>query len=137
MHVLLLLHMIPGVLGFVFSWQSTNVLIVQMVFSIVVYLTVHLAELKSLNSFRSNINLKPRCALVTGGSSGIGAEIAKLFIRDGYHVIVASNDSEKTIQEAEKQFKLVNKSPSYQIVSVDLTTDGHERNCLKISSNNN
>ncbi len=126
MHVLLLLHLIPGILGLVCSWNWYHTLFVQLVFSVVVYLTVHLLELKSMTSFRSNINFKQntrRCALITGGSSGIGLEISKLFLRDGFHVIVASNDSKQTLLEAEKQFKLMSNSASYEIAYTDLTID--------------
>ena len=38
-------------------------------------------------------------ALVTGGSSGIGLELAKLFVADGHDVVIAADDKSK-LEEA-------------------------------------
>lgn len=40
-------------------------------------------------------NIKNQYALITGGSEGIGYELAKLFAKDGYHLILVSRTQEK------------------------------------------
>ncbi|GFZ33115.1 short-chain dehydrogenase [Clostridium zeae] len=48
-------------------------------------------------------------ALITGGTSGIGFELAKNFIKDGYDVIITSSSSdrlEKAKQSLEKEFNV-------------------------------
>lgn len=46
-----------------------------------------------------NSLLKNRCALITGGTSGIGYEIAKMFLKSGASVIITGRN-EKRINEA-------------------------------------
>src|SRR5881275_1200989 len=43
-----------------------------------------------------------RYALVTGGSSGIGFELAKLFAEDGYNLILVARDAGELNQKAEE-----------------------------------
>ena len=38
-----------------------------------------------------------RIAIVTGGSSGIGFEFAKLFSRDGYSVVIVARNEQQLI----------------------------------------
>ncbi len=38
-----------------------------------------------------------RIAIVTGGSSGIGLEFAKLFSRDGYSVVIVARNEQQLI----------------------------------------
>ena len=40
-------------------------------------------------------------ALVTGASSGIGLELAKLFAQNGYDLVIAADDAGITSREAE------------------------------------
>ena len=56
-----------------------------------------------------------KTALITGGSSGIGFELAKLFIKDSYSVILIANDEQKLAKAAEKL------KGDVQVFAVDLS----------------
>jgi short-subunit dehydrogenase len=63
-------------------------------------------------------------ALVTGASSGIGLELAKLFAQNGYDLVIAAEDS--GIEKAAAELKTL--GASVEPMQVDLTTrDGVER----------
>lgn len=47
------------------------------------------------------MNSRPVCALVTGGSRGIGNAIARQLARDGLHVVLIARDTEKLKKECE------------------------------------
>jgi uncharacterized protein len=52
---------------------------------------------------------KERYALITGGNSGIGLELAKLIAKDGYHLVIVGRDPATLKQTAdllEKEFKV-------------------------------
>jgi short-subunit dehydrogenase len=59
-------------------------------------------------------------AIVTGASSGIGYELAKLFAQDGYDLIVAADQAD--IEQAAQVFRNV-KGGDVQALQVDLSTD--------------
>jgi short-subunit dehydrogenase len=64
-------------------------------------------------------------ALVTGGSGGIGYELARLFAKDGRDVVVVSRDAAKLGQvctELEGEFKI-----KASAIPVDLSVDGAAR----------
>jgi NADPH:quinone reductase-like Zn-dependent oxidoreductase len=69
-------------------------------------------------SFRTKFNNK--VALITGGTSGIGLELAKLFVRDGCTVILVSNDSEETVSAAIKELTKINKNVNVLFEHLDL-----------------
>lgn len=48
----------------------------------------------------SNSNHPKQTALITGASSGIGYDLAKLFAADGYNLVIIARDKEKLIQFA-------------------------------------
>jgi NAD(P)-dependent dehydrogenase (short-subunit alcohol dehydrogenase family) len=43
------------------------------------------------------MNLKSKVAVVTGGASGIGGEIARSFCREGVKIVLAGLNQEETI----------------------------------------
>ena len=50
---------------------------------------------------------KGKCALITGGSSGIGYELAKLFAKDGYELILVSR-TESELQRVASELSSTN-----------------------------
>jgi uncharacterized protein len=65
-----------------------------------------------------------KLALVTGASSGIGLELARLFTKNGYDVIINAEDDELTSAEA----SLAGNGAEVRAVKADLSTDaGVER----------
>ncbi|MDQ6925354.1 MAG: SDR family NAD(P)-dependent oxidoreductase [Candidatus Eremiobacteraeota bacterium] len=60
-------------------------------------------------------------ALVTGGSSGIGLELAKLFAADGHDVVIASNDAAE-LDQAAKTIRASSPNAHVESVTVDLAT---------------
>lgn len=66
-----------------------------------------------------NQNNKPRTALVTGASGGIGLELARLFAQDGYNLVLVARNSEKLAQLASELEK--RHSISAKTVAIDLS----------------
>lgn len=60
-------------------------------------------------------------ALVTGASSGIGYELARVFAENGYDLIIASANAEK-LTDAAESLALLDSQPLVEIVPVDLST---------------
>lgn len=61
-----------------------------------------------------------RTVLITGGSSGIGFELARLFARDRYEIILVAKDADRL---AEAQSTLQNEfQVAVQIIALDLST---------------
>lgn len=50
------------------------------------------------------MDTKTKTALITGASSGIGYELAKLFIKDNYALVIVSKDAQK-LKEIAKEFR--------------------------------
>ncbi|HMR88837.1 MAG TPA: SDR family NAD(P)-dependent oxidoreductase [Saprospiraceae bacterium] len=61
--------------------------------------------------------------LITGGSSGIGLETAKLFASKGFHLLITSLDAEE-LKSATSQIKSSNSSISVAGITIDLSKDG-------------
>jgi uncharacterized protein len=59
-------------------------------------------------------------ALITGGSSGIGLELAKIFAAEGHDLIIAS-DNRRKLKKAAEEIALAGDGGSVEIVVVDLS----------------
>lgn len=71
--------------------------------------------------------LGPKLALVTGGSSGIGLELAKCFASEGYDVVIAARRRNR-LEAAADEIRRSGISPEVTIVEADLfTRDGVEK----------
>jgi short-subunit dehydrogenase len=72
-------------------------------------------------------NQRKSVALVTGGSSGIGLELAKLFVADGHDVIIAADDRAK-LDEAAQLLRGAGTSSRVEVIEADLSRpDGAEK----------
>lgn len=60
------------------------------------------------------------CVLITGGSSGIGFELAKLFARDGYQLILVSKPAEE-LENAKNYFRQHFQNVAVTTIQKDLT----------------
>ncbi len=65
-------------------------------------------------------NPKPT-ALVTGGSDGIGFELAKLFVENDYDVAIVADNTQKLANAAQK-LKAIGKPGRVEIITADLST---------------
>jgi 3-oxoacyl-[acyl-carrier protein] reductase len=81
------------------------------------------AEITNLSQ---NELLKGRTALITGGTSGIGLEIAKAFINAGATIIITSR-SDKHLRETQE--KLPNGSPCYYFI-LDIRDTNQINQCI-------
>ncbi len=71
-------------------------------------------------------NQRKSVALVTGGSSGIGLELAKLFVADGHDVIIAAEERAK-LDEAAQTLRAAGGSSRIEVIEADLSRpDGAE-----------
>jgi short-subunit dehydrogenase len=61
--------------------------------------------------------------LITGGSEGIGLELAKLFAKDGYNLILVARDQEK-LQQAAEELKQAHNVTVHTIVKNLMQSDG-------------
>lgn len=59
-----------------------------------------------------------KTALITGGSSGIGYELSKIFLRENYDVVLVASNKEKLIQAAKKL--LISEDNIIKIIPADL-----------------
>lgn len=59
-------------------------------------------------------------ALITGGSSGIGFELAKIFARDGYHLVLIASNQER-LSAAKAELESVYPQISIRIIAKDLS----------------
>jgi len=76
-------------------------------------------------------NLKQRVALVTGSSSGIGLETARVLASFGAHVIMACRSPEKTVPLIEK-LRAETKNKSIEFIPLDLSSFASIREFVEI-----
>lgn len=68
------------------------------------------------------MSLKNQTALITGATSGIGYELAKLFAKDECDLVIVSRDSERLLQVSEEMIAFG--SSKVKIISKDLSLPG-------------
>lgn len=68
----------------------------------------------------ANANSQPKLALVTGASSGIGLEMARLLAKDGCHLILVARDKKK-LEEVASELRNAN-GVEATVISQDLST---------------
>jgi short-subunit dehydrogenase len=79
--------------------------------------------------FMSQKNLKNQFAVITGASTGIGLELAKLFADDGFRILIVAEDA--GIFEAGELLR--SRGADVEVLQVDLATvDGNQKLCDKI-----
>lgn len=66
--------------------------------------------------------MNSKTALITGASSGIGYELAKLFAKDNYSLVIVSRDETK-LQEVARELEKIG-SPKVAVIAKDLSRDG-------------
>ena len=71
--------------------------------------------------------------LITGASSGIGYELAKLFKRDGYNLILVARDKEKLQMAVDK---LNNEKNKIIMLDVDLSREDEVDKLIKYINKN-
>ena len=67
-------------------------------------------------------------ALITGASSGIGKDMAKILNQKGYDLVLVARDIEK-LEQTKKEFKSQNNKT--EIVQMDLS---EEQNCIELAN---
>lgn len=68
----------------------------------------------------ANRNPEPLTALITGASGGIGYELARLFARDGYNLVLVARSREKLLKQAEELRTLGKEQINVTVISRDL-----------------
>jgi hypothetical protein len=80
----------------------------------------HLFKNFTAESFRAKPSDSKDAVIITGASDGIGFEIAKLFARDGFHLIIISHDEQK-LGAAKEELLNINKDIKVFPIVKDLT----------------
>ena len=68
----------------------------------------------------ANRNPEPLTALITGASGGIGYELARLFAKNGYNLVLVARSREKLLKQAEELRTLGKEQINITVISRDL-----------------
>ncbi|NLK85973.1 MAG: SDR family oxidoreductase [Clostridiaceae bacterium] len=74
-----------------------------------------------------------KTVLITGASSGIGLALAKMFARDGYDLVMVSQN-EENLKKAEAEIKSVSKKITIYSIPMDLSLEGSAEELYKAVS---
>ena len=95
--------------------------------------------MNNLNKYANTLDFTGRTVIVTGGLSGAGREIAKVFIESGASVILTFNSSAALADSMREEFPDADlsfyhldqsKTSSIEAFASELATDGTEIDCL-------
>lgn len=64
-----------------------------------------------------------KTALITGASKGIGYELAKLFAKDNYNIIMVSRDADRN-NGVDEEFGMIYPNAEFHYIEKDLSKDG-------------
>ena len=116
----LLLYIMEGVLDLVRSVEPLSVIYPALV---VVVVLILLNKFFNGGSFTipAGLSLESKCAVVTGGNSGIGAETARQLSELGCSVIIGARDR-KTAEKVIKKTKQAHPSAKVDYIFLDLAS---------------
>jgi short-subunit dehydrogenase len=84
--------------------------------------------------YNLNLLMENRYAVVTGASSGLGLEFAKLLAKKGYHLVLVARRTERL--EALKQEILTSYKLDIHVVSLDLSDTTAAKKLLDYTQQN-
>ncbi len=87
------------------------------------------------NNDGSADNHDERTVLITGGSSGIGLELAKLFAKDGYQLLLVAKPEEELVN-ARKIIQTINPNTRIFLKAIDLSKPGSAQEVYSFSKEN-
>ncbi|KAL0482020.1 hypothetical protein AKO1_013295 [Acrasis kona] len=104
-----------------------------------VFLAWHFLEYNFIKKYAIETNFVRQNCLITGGSSGIGLEIARFFIRDGFNVFIISIEDEDNTKKAKQYLQKFNiHNVTISFIHFDLSSGDDQREELwrKLTNNN-
>ncbi|KAI3645690.1 hypothetical protein MP228_008618 [Amoeboaphelidium protococcarum] len=82
--------------------------------------------------YKASGKLADKCAIVTGGDSGIGKSVAALFAKEGAHIAVVYNDSDKDAQDTKRLVEAESYNGQQRKCFLFKTDIGYENNCQDV-----
>lgn len=104
-------------------WQGTFMIFVLFFYDVMYLSSVVISNMKVQNK----LTIEGKRVIITGGSSGIGFSLAKLFVEEGASKVVLVARNENRLKECVSELKKISGRSNEQFIShvaVDLSTEG-------------